>query len=128
MIIIEFLTKKTDMERRNFLAATGIVFASGITSNVTAATSTFNSFSAQVSLNEFSDTAKIGLNKFVSELEKGFENHADKTELIKNTAMPIRIVEKQSKRGEEVIIYKNRNGESIKICMKKGVEKIYIYK
>jgi hypothetical protein len=128
MIIIELITKKTDMERRNFLAATGIVFASGITSNVTAATSTFNSFSAQVSLNEFSDTAKIGLDKFVSELEKGFESHSDKKELIKNTAMPVRIVKKESKRGEEVIIYKNRNGESIKICMKKGVETIYIYK
>lgn len=114
------------MKRRNFIAATGVIFASTIASNVTAGTSTFNSLSSEAALNEFSKPTKTALKNFVGELEAGFIAHPNHKQLMKNIATPVRIIEKSSKRGVETISFKNRNGEFIKITIKKGVERVHI--
>lgn len=116
------------MKRRFFLSATSVAVATGVTSSLSAASTSFNKMSSFVSLQEFPTKSKNVLDNFVAELSENLKEHPQKNQIIKSLAMPVRIVINESSRREEKIIYKNKSGDFIKLLVKNGKETIYVSK
>lgn len=115
------------MKRRNFLSATGVVIAAGMTSSVSAAGVTFNAMSSHAALNEFSDTAKAALENFKKGLKEGLCSFPDAKKLLHQTAMPVRIISKKSEKNLEQIIYKNQNGQYVRLTSANGSYSAAVY-
>ncbi|MFK7948226.1 MAG: hypothetical protein AB8G11_11580 [Saprospiraceae bacterium] len=115
------------MKRRFFLSATGVAVATGVTSGLSAASGSFNKMSAFVSLQEFSSKSKNVLDNFVNQLEQHMVDVPQKSQIIKNLAMPVRIITKESSHKEEKVVYTNKAGNYIKLSVKNGKETIHIY-
>ncbi|MFT5165340.1 MAG: putative aspartyl protease [Saprospiraceae bacterium] len=114
------------MKRRNFIATTGTAALVGATSSLSAASSIYSSISSEVAIAEFSDSTKNVLDSFITELQFHLKDHSESQELITQLAKPMRIISKQAKKDNEAIIYKNKNGQYIKLSTQNGVEVIYI--
>ena len=108
------------MRRRVFLSATSTIGIAGVASGGSVVSSIYTRISKHAILSEFSPISKSILDHFTSELALNVHEHELKEDYIASVAMPVRIIKKDYKNGLQRIVYKNKVGKFIELCMKDG--------
>jgi D-arabinose 1-dehydrogenase-like Zn-dependent alcohol dehydrogenase len=108
------------MKRRTFLSATSTIGIVGVASSATLATSLYTNLSTSVLLEDFNETSKKVLDKFVSDISENAKVLGLDSDLAKRIAMPVHIFSNVSSKNSQSITYKNKNGQYILLTVENG--------
>ncbi len=109
------------MKRRTFLTAASTVGVVGVASSATVVSSVYNNLSLSVLLEDFDDSNKKVLDKFVANIKENTESLGLDAAFAKDLAMPVQIICMDSKKAGQNIIYKNKTGQIISLSVENGV-------
>ena len=119
--------KLPKMKRRTFLTTSSTVGIVGMVSGASVVSSTYNSISASLLLEEFPGYTRSILDNFSAEVKLNIQAHGLDERLTDHLVMPVRIIDKNSKGAQHSITYKNASGQRISLSMEKGEEIIRIH-
>ncbi|MFT6335400.1 MAG: hypothetical protein ACI86M_001888 [Saprospiraceae bacterium] len=114
------------MKRRTFLTAAGTVGTIGIAASATSVTSLYNSINTTVLLADFDTSSKNMLDKLISDATENTLSLGLDSKIAKNLAMPVHVISKDSSKGNQSIVYKNKAGQIISMSIENNIEKVKI--
>jgi len=114
------------MKRRTFLTAASAIGAVTVASSATVVSSVYNNLSLSVLLEEFDTTSKNVLDKFVTDIAENAESLGLDSKFAKRIAMPVQILEINTKKNNQTITYKNKTGQNVLLSVENGEGKVMI--
>jgi hypothetical protein len=116
------------MKRRTFLTAAGTVGTIGVASSATSVTSLYNNINTSVLLAEFDTRSRSMLDKLISDVTENAKSLGLDSKIAKRLVMPVHIISKDSSKGNQSIVYKNKDGQVISLSIVNKIEKVTIQK
>ena len=116
------------MKRRTFLTAAGTVGTIGVASSAASVTSLYSNINTSVLLAEFDTPTKSMLDKLVGDVTENALSLGLDSKIAKRLAMPVHIISKESSKGNQSIVYKNKAGQIISMSIKNNIEKVKFLK
>ncbi|MFT4535693.1 MAG: hypothetical protein ACI9P5_003063 [Saprospiraceae bacterium] len=112
------------MKRRTFLIAAGTVGRIGVASSAASVTPIYRNINTSVLLSEFISPVKIMLDKLVDDVTENIMSLGLDSKIAKRLAIPVHIISKDSSKGNQRIVYKNKAGQIISISTNNNIEKV----